>query len=126
MNNFTFPVSFICAKALLTTAGNQVAGEALYLQKPVLAIPEPGNFEQEINAHFLKNTGAGDMLKMENISGKIIKEFLNLNELFRQNINSQKICGNKEAVRIINNRLKRTQNAPQPLLNRTEQAGAVI
>lgn len=44
---------------LVTTAGNQLIGEAIHLGKPVLAMPEPGNYEQHINAHFIRESGAG-------------------------------------------------------------------
>jgi len=44
---------------LVSTAGNQLLGEALFLGKPVLAAPELGNREQEINAWFLDRTPGG-------------------------------------------------------------------
>lgn len=47
-----------CA-GLVATAGNQLVGEALFLGKPCFVMPEDGNFEQHINAHFLAQTGAG-------------------------------------------------------------------
>ncbi|MGF1464951.1 MAG: glycosyltransferase family protein [Sandaracinaceae bacterium] len=47
------------AVGLVCTAGNQLIGEAIHLRKPVLAMPERGNYEQEINAHFMRETGAG-------------------------------------------------------------------
>jgi len=57
------PVRFVedlaRARALISSAGNQVVGEALALQKPVLAYPQPGNWEQQINAHFLQQSGMG-------------------------------------------------------------------
>ena len=45
--------------AVVSTAGNQLVGEALYLGKPVLVMPERVNFEQAINAHYLEQSGAG-------------------------------------------------------------------
>ncbi|MEM9701904.1 MAG: glycosyltransferase family protein, partial [Planctomycetota bacterium] len=51
--------------ALVTTAGNQLVGEAHYLGKPVFAMPEPGNFEQRINAHFLRTEGGGDWVDID-------------------------------------------------------------
>jgi uncharacterized protein (TIGR00661 family) len=53
------------SRALISSAGNQVVGEALALNKPVLAYPEPGNWEQEINAHFLEESGTGRALSAE-------------------------------------------------------------
>jgi len=54
--------------ALLTTAGNQVIGEAIYLRKPVLAFPEPEVLEQELNAAALRLSGYGDALPLEEFS----------------------------------------------------------
>ena len=45
--------------AVISNAGNQLVGEAIHLQKPFLALPESGNFEQALNAHFLKQSGLG-------------------------------------------------------------------
>lgn len=47
-----------CA-AVVSTAGNQLVGEALHLGKPLLVLPEPRNFEQAVNGHFLQESGAG-------------------------------------------------------------------
>lgn len=54
-----FLESLASSRALVTTAGNQVLGEALWLQKPVLAFPEPGVLEQDFNARALVETGCG-------------------------------------------------------------------
>ena len=56
---FQFVVDLANGLGLVTTAGNQLIGEAIHLNKPVLAMPEPGNFEQHINAHFVRESGAG-------------------------------------------------------------------
>jgi uncharacterized protein (TIGR00661 family) len=54
--------------ALITTAGNQVIGEAIYLHKPVLAFPEPDVLEQELNAAALRLSGYGDVFRLEEFS----------------------------------------------------------
>jgi uncharacterized protein (TIGR00661 family) len=50
--------------ALITTAGNQVIGEAVYLRKPVLAFPEPDVLEQELNALALQRSGYGESFQL--------------------------------------------------------------
>lgn len=52
------------SKALLTTAGNQVIGEAVFLRKPVLAFPEPDVLEQELNALALHQSGFGESVRL--------------------------------------------------------------
>ena len=71
-----FVDDLIACRALLCNAGNQLVGEALYLGKPVLAIPEAGNFEQRINAHFLRQSGGGDTCKLVYLNAAKITQFL--------------------------------------------------
>jgi len=47
-------------KCVIGTAGFSLMGEAIYLDKPYLAIPLKGQFEQVLNALFLKKAGFGD------------------------------------------------------------------
>jgi uncharacterized protein (TIGR00661 family) len=54
--------------ALITTAGNQVIGEAVFLQKPVLAFPEPEVLEQELNAMALQRSGFGEAFHVNDFS----------------------------------------------------------
>jgi len=61
---------------LLTTAGNQLLGEALFMGKPVLVMPEPNNIEQEINGHFLTQDGGGLSVPMEQLSSQVLMDFL--------------------------------------------------
>lgn len=64
-----------CAAAI-GAAGNQSLGEALYLGKPVFALPEGNHHEQLINAHFLRQMGAGDFAPIERASGGALRRFL--------------------------------------------------
>jgi uncharacterized protein (TIGR00661 family) len=86
-------------EALISTAGNQIVGEALYLEKPVLAVPEPGNFEQQINAHFLKESGAGDWSAAETLSPTVVRGFLDRLDLFRAAIRPETVNGTPAALR---------------------------
>ncbi len=47
-------------KALVASAGHQSISEALALGKPVFVIPVAGQFEQELNAQKLRESGFGD------------------------------------------------------------------
>lgn len=62
--------------AVVTSAGNQLVGEAIHLEKPVLAMPEPGNREQEINGWFLEDLGAGHVLDGAACDDAAIARFL--------------------------------------------------
>lgn len=89
------------SRGLISTAGNQLLGEALYLGKPILAMPEAGNREQEINAHFLELEGKGQVTTWQAIDASRIREFLDRAPGFTDEAARRKICGNPEALRII-------------------------
>jgi uncharacterized protein (TIGR00661 family) len=99
------------SRALITTAGNQVIGESLYLRKPVLAIPEPGNFEQQINGHFLAQSGAGEAWDLEELRLDHIENFIAKIPKYRKKIRAQKIHGNPDALNLIRLHLNRAQGS---------------
>ena len=72
------------ADAVVTTAGNQLVGEVLYLEKPVLAMPESNNFEQFINAFFLEQSGTGSGIELEKGHGVGYYEILDRADEFRR------------------------------------------
>ncbi len=50
--------------------------EALWLGKPVLALPEPGNDEQTINGHFLEASSAGRCVPPDRLDVGTLRDFL--------------------------------------------------
>lgn len=90
---------------LVTTAGNQIVGEALHLGKPVLAMPESNNFEQCINAHFLERSGAGLGIPLERCSERHIRDFVDRLCDFRRMTPSERSNGTTEAVEEIERQL---------------------
>ena len=84
--------------AVVTTAGNQLLGEALYLQKPVLALPEPGNCEQLIHAHLLAREATGEWTDFERVSAGIVRRFLARVEHYRSRIVPERMNGNAAAL----------------------------
>ncbi len=90
------------SRALISTAGNQLIGEALYLEKPVLAMPEYGNHEQRINGYFLSDAGAGMTVGMDQISPLYTRYFMEQCETYRSRIDRQEVHGNRTAIEIIN------------------------
>ena len=89
-----FTEDLASCSALVCTAGNQLVGEALYLRKPVLAVPETGNFEQAINAHFLTESGMGESEAMHRLDAERLLGFLERVELLRERIDPGSVCGN--------------------------------
>lgn len=63
-------------RAVVATAGHQVMSEALYLRKPVFLLPEPGHFEQRMNAHWASLTGIGTWCDPREFSASLLAGFL--------------------------------------------------
>ena len=55
----------------------------MFLRKPVFALPEPGNHEQYINAHYLAESGAGEWSELDTVTPGRIRRFLEKVEEYR-------------------------------------------
>lgn len=99
--------------ALVCAAGNQLLGEALFLGKPVLAMPEEMHHEQMINACFLKQLGAGDWTTLETFTLQRLTQFLS--QLDGYHSNAATLCGRlngtNDALAAIRGALARSQSA---------------
>lgn len=94
----TFVEDLASCDAVVTTAGNQLVGEALYLEKPVLAMPESNNFEQFINAFFLERSGTGAGVELEKVGPLDVVRFLERVDEFRSRIQPDLLNGNRRAI----------------------------
>ena len=92
------------AKAVIASGGFTLMSESLYLKKPLFAIPLQGQFEQMLNALFLKQSGLGDF--SENPSLSDIKRFLSNIKKYQKALNNYKIDSN-EAVEVLDGILGR-------------------
>ncbi len=61
---------------LIGTAGNQLICEARYFRKPLLAIPEPRQYEQHINAWYVEHHQLGMQCPVERLSRETVCRFL--------------------------------------------------
>ncbi len=94
-------------EALVSTAGNQLVGEALYLRKPVFVMPEAGNYEQHMNARFLQAGGGGDWIGMERVTAGDLRRFLERVDWHRAAIDPHRLNGLPEAVAGVRSELSR-------------------
>ena len=60
------------ARAVIAGAGFTLMGEAVYLQKPMLAIPLVGQFEQVMNARYLQHEGYGQYAASLDDEGTVV------------------------------------------------------
>jgi len=85
------------SEAVVSTAGNQLVGEALYLRKPLLVMPEAWNFEQSVNAHFLERTGAG-WAERAPLTAQRLGAFLEAAPALQPRLRPDAVCGNDAAI----------------------------
>ena len=117
INEQNFVNDLASCAALVSAAGNQLLGESLFLGKPVFAIPEELHHEQQINACFLKQMGAGDWTTLETLSSGHLSKFLSRLDDYRAS--AANLCGRlngtPDALDAIRNAVSRRPQQHAPL-----------
>ena len=113
------------ARAVLSTAGHQLASEALYLGKPLLLCPEDCA-EQRLNARELVRLGVARALEARRLSGDLVRRFLDGNEVQRAAWPRHLRSGNGPALEVLEAELRAAAGASRasPLTGR-QVAGAL-
>ena len=76
-----FARSLAGCRGVIAPAGHQLISEALYLEKPILAFPQKGQYEQTVNARMLQKSGRG-MYGRARHAAQDIKKFFSLIDKF--------------------------------------------
>lgn len=97
----TFVRDLAGCRALVSTAGNQLVGEAIHLGKPVLALPEAGNWEQEVNGHWVERLGVGACVDSRLLSASHLRSFLGELPMYRKAMRSLPGSGNADVRTIL-------------------------
>lgn len=105
VNEKTFMEHLVSCEALVCTAGNQLIGEALFLGKPVYALPELNNWEQYINAFYVSKAGCGEYSDYNRITPMKLKTFLGRADEYRGNMDREKLNGIPRVVEAIEEEL---------------------
>ena len=84
------------ARAVVSSAGFTLMGEAVYLHKPMLAEPVAKQFEQILNARYLEKEGYG--LCTDQITGGKLKEFLSRLPEFESKLSRYSQDGNSDLL----------------------------
>jgi UDP-N-acetylglucosamine:LPS N-acetylglucosamine transferase len=82
-----------------------LVGEAFYLQKPVLAIPEPGNFEQQLNAWLVAQSRGGWSTTFSQLTPHLLQQFLFALPSLRAVLATLDVAGNAAAKAFIEDHL---------------------
>ncbi|WP_028081255.1 glycosyltransferase family protein [Solimonas soli] len=84
-------------RAVLSTAGNQLIGEAIHFGKPILALPEAA-FEQRLNAHMIERMGVGQRGDLMRLTPSDIDRFLGNGAWHRSNMSDHPRDGRAQAI----------------------------
>jgi uncharacterized protein (TIGR00661 family) len=87
-------------RAVVSTAGNQLVGEALFLRKPLLVIPERC-VEQRMNALAVQRLGIGRKIDMRELTLATLRDFLQHLDHYRERMVVQFRDGLPEALEIL-------------------------
>jgi uncharacterized protein (TIGR00661 family) len=112
-------------RAVISTAGNQLVGEAIYLGKPVLVFPE-SCVEQRMNALAVKNLGIGMRASFHQFTPRTIGKFLSRLDEFAANVRQLRgRDGLPEALRTIDQFLSELVPSPASAREEDKSAAAV-
>ena len=110
-----FVADLAASSCVVCNAGNQLLGEALYLGKPVLAMPEENQDEQAINAHYLRAGGGGDWTSVRDLTAPRLRRFLADLDLYRGRVDRRRLRGNEPALAAIRRHLPSTVPERRPV-----------
>jgi len=84
-------------RAVVSTAGNQLVGEALRFAKPMLVMPET-TVEQRLNARAIQNLGIGEVVAFRQLSAERIRSFLGRADGYAERARQQSADGRQLAL----------------------------
>lgn len=87
-------------RAVLSTAGNQLIGEAIHFGKPVLALPEDA-FEQRLNGFMIERMGVGMRADQRSLTPSDIDRFMGNHAWYKSNMSEHARDGRAEAIEVL-------------------------
>jgi uncharacterized protein (TIGR00661 family) len=93
------------ARAVIAGSGFTLMGEAVYLHKPMLAIPLEGQFEQVMNARYLQHEGYGQ--HAEELNAETISDFLSKVPQYAEKLATYTQDGNRDLLDAVDHHLDR-------------------
>ncbi len=95
--NRDFIEALASCRAVISTAGNQLVGEAIHYGKPMLVMPEDA-VEQRVNAMAIEQLGIGMQVPRELLSEAVLRTFLDHEPDYVHNIRQHARDGKREAL----------------------------
>lgn len=98
-----FTASLSSSKAVIGGAGFTLMSEAIFLKKPMLAVPFSNQFEQILNANYLQRMGFGER-GTPDLRG--IGKFLLASDQYREKLSSYRHDGNAELLAAVDEAIR--------------------
>jgi uncharacterized protein (TIGR00661 family) len=95
-----FLADLAACRAVISTAGNQLVGEAMALGKPMLVLPE-ATVEQRLNAREIVRLGIGEQLSLSGLNAESIARFLARAPEYAERCRARARDGRVEAIQIL-------------------------
>ncbi len=124
LSNEQFVQDLAGCRAVLSTAGNQLIGEAIHFGKPILALPEDA-FEQRLNAHMIERMGVGMQSRLSSLTPSDIDRFMANEQHYRGHMREHQSDGRDEAVTILNQFIEQLSAPNRVVAKANTQAAAV-
>ena len=99
-------------KYVILNGGFTLISEALYLKKPILAIPIENQLEQEFNGFSLQDKGYGDYTL--SLNSQILDKFEHLIPFFRKNLAKQKKWDPNEVFKVLDKKIPELMKKKKP------------
>lgn len=111
-------------RAVLSTAGNQLIGEAIHFGKPILAVPENA-FEQRLNGHMIERMGVGMRADLMSLTPSDIDRFLGNHDWHCSHMQEHAGDGRAEAIDILQHNIAE-MGAPKRRRRRSTATAPII
>lgn len=98
-------------RGVISTAGNQLIGEAIHFGKPILALPEDA-FEQRLNAHMIERMGVGMRSSLGALTPSDIDRFLGNESYYLSHMGEHARDGRAEAIETLHRFIGELVRAP--------------
>lgn len=118
-SNEGFVEALRTARGVVAGGGFSLLSEAVYLGKPVLAVPLRGQFEQLMNARYLDRTGYG--MFAPRVTRKALGEFLERLPDYQHALAGYEQAGNAVALRTIEERARAAASAAKADVRRARR-----
>lgn len=102
------------AKAVITGGGFTLIGEALHMRIPILSVPVVGQFEQVMNARYLRFCGVGDYV--DRIDAPSVEKFLAELDTFKEGLEEYPVRDNSMLYACLGELLTRIKKEKGPPL----------